>query len=144
MRLGEEHYLRLKANSTEARKITAELVENLGKSFSGDYPNGVAGPLVYAIGKLYLESLDKVQILRGEAHTAGDGFKDTTELGDVVFVLNKQMPPPFQPGQFPRLRDPSWTATSNHFTFRPATHEELMEEFEWMRRDCIGRKHPES
>lgn len=60
-------------------------------------------------------------ILCGVARFSGDGWKDTTRKGEVVFVYGSGLPPPYAAGQFPRVGNPIWSASVEQFEFRPAS-----------------------
>lgn len=70
---------------------------------------------------------DAPQILKGIGKINGDGWKDTTTKGEVVFVWNAEKPTPHKPGQFPRIGQDSWTASTDQYDFQPATADEAME-----------------
>lgn len=63
-------------------------------------------------------------ILKGTGKINGDGWKDTTRIGDVVYVWNQMLPPPYAPGQYPRLGNSCWSASTEQYDFVPATLEE--------------------
>lgn len=64
-------------------------------------------------------------ILKGVARVSGDGFKDTTVKGDVVFVYAEPLPAPHGPGQYERIGFSGWTASSDMFDFKPTTRTEI-------------------
>ena len=55
----------------------------------------------------------------------GDGFKDTTREGEIVFVWNVEKEPPYAPGQYPRIGNEVWSASVNQYNFMPATASDL-------------------
>ena len=73
----------------------------------------------------------KHAILKGIGKINGDGWKDTTKIGDVVYVWNIEMPAPFKKGQYPRIGNRStWTASVDQYDFVPATPEEARDAVE--------------
>lgn len=68
----------------------------------------------------------KPLILKGIGKINGDGFKDTTRIGQVVFVWNEELQRPYAPGQYPRVGCRGWAASTDQFDFTPATYEEVM------------------
>jgi hypothetical protein len=70
------------------------------------------------------EAARKAQILKGIGKMNGDGWKDSTRVGDVVFVWNTERPEPYTPGQFPRIASPGWSAGTEQYDFTPATADE--------------------
>lgn len=70
-------------------------------------------------------------ILKGIGRINGDGFKDTTKVGEVVYAWNAELQAPFGPGQFLRVgNDCGWTASRDQYDFVPATTDEVREAFE--------------
>lgn len=65
------------------------------------------------------------QFLKGIGKINGDGFKDTTRKGEVVFVYAQQFPKPYAPGQYPRVGNTIYGAGAEQFDFTPATVEEV-------------------
>lgn len=69
-------------------------------------------------------------ILKGIGKIAGDGWKDTTKVGEVVYVWGAELQAPYAPGQFLRVgNDCGWTASRHQFDFAPATTDEVRELF---------------
>ncbi len=64
-------------------------------------------------------------LLKGIGKINGDGWKDTTRIGDVVYAWNREMPEPYAPGQFPRLGNPIWSASTQQYDFRAVPDDEL-------------------
>lgn len=64
-------------------------------------------------------------MLKGIGIHAGDGYKDTTELGEVVYAWNREKPTPYAPGQFDRIGHTTWSASVAQYRFEPATFEEV-------------------
>jgi hypothetical protein len=58
-------------------------------------------------------------ILKGVARHSGDGFKDPTRQGDVVYVWNTELPAPYAPGQYPRVGNHIYSASTDQFDFIP-------------------------
>jgi hypothetical protein len=71
--------------------------------------------------------MGETPIFKGVGKITGDGWKDTTKLGEVVFVWNAELPPPYAPGQFPRLGNPIWSASADQYDFTPASVDDLRE-----------------
>lgn len=65
------------------------------------------------------------QILKGIGKKSGDGFKDTTKIGEIVFVWNSELPKPYASGQFPRVSAEHWSASTEQYDFYPATVDEV-------------------
>lgn len=63
-------------------------------------------------------------VLKGVGKINGDGWKDTTFLGQIVYVWNTELPEPYKPGQYPRIGHPGWSASTGQYDFTPATAEE--------------------
>ncbi|MCU8942201.1 hypothetical protein OE519_00265 [Pseudomonas aeruginosa] len=70
------------------------------------------------------------QLLKGIGKINGDGFKDTTRKGEVVFVYAQQLPEPYAAGQYPRVGNTGYSASTEQFDFTPATTEEAREHIE--------------
>lgn len=66
-------------------------------------------------------------ILKGIGRINGDGWKDTTRIGEVVYAWNAELPRPYAEGQFPRVGCPGWSASTSQYDFTPATMNEAME-----------------
>lgn len=64
-------------------------------------------------------------LLKGIGKINGDGWKDTTRIGDVVYAWNLEKPEPYAPGQFPRLGNPLWSASTQQYDFRAVPNDEL-------------------
>ena len=64
-------------------------------------------------------------ILKGVGRINGDGWKDTTKKGEVVYVWNRTLEPPYKPGQYPRVGNEIFSATAEQYDFTPATVEEV-------------------
>jgi hypothetical protein len=79
---------------------------------------GNSTTMVPALG---VEGVARSPILRGVGKIDGDGWKDTTFTGEVVFVWNDEMPPPYAPGQYPRVGKEGWSASTRQYDFTPAT-----------------------
>jgi hypothetical protein len=59
-------------------------------------------------------------ILRGVGRYTGDGWKDCTKKGQVVFTYGRQLPRPYGDGQYERVGNICWTASVHQFDFRRA------------------------
>jgi len=64
-------------------------------------------------------------ILKGTGKISGDGWKDTTRKGEVVFVWNAELPSPYSAGQYPRVGNEIWSASTEQYDFEPATVDEV-------------------
>lgn len=74
---------------------------------------------------------ERTAILKGVGRINGDGWKDVTRIGEVVYVWNDERPTPYAPGQFPRIgNDCGWTASREQYDFTPATLAEVRECFD--------------
>lgn len=65
-------------------------------------------------------------LLKGIGKIAGDGFKDETRIGEVIYAWNREHPAPHAPGQFPRLGNPVHAASTEQFAFFPVEDDELI------------------
>ena len=80
-------------------------------------------------------------IFKCTAIKAGDGWKDTTKIGDVRYAYDYELPSPYGPGQFQTLDYPVSCVTPDQYTFERlgiwATIRVLMprlrREFRWHR-----------
>jgi len=70
------------------------------------------------------------QVLKGIGKINGDGWKDVTRKGEVVSVWNTELPRPYKAGQFPRIGNCGWSASTDQYDFQPATAEEAREAIE--------------
>ncbi|MFM0226104.1 hypothetical protein [Paraburkholderia dipogonis] len=69
-------------------------------------------------------------ILKGIGRFNGDGWKDVTKKGEVVFVWNAELPRPYAKGQYPRIGNEGWSASTSQYDFQVATIDEVQELFE--------------
>jgi len=69
-------------------------------------------------------SENKPRFLKGIGKINGDGWKDTTVIGEVVFVHNEEKPRPYKAGQYPRVGNEGWSASTDQYDFTPATEAE--------------------
>lgn len=65
------------------------------------------------------------QVLKGVGKINGDGWKDTTSIGEVVYVWNAEKPSPYAPGQYPRIWNEGWSASTAQYDFSPASIDEV-------------------
>lgn len=75
---------------------------------------------------LAAQATPQPMVLKGIGKINGDGWKDTTRIGEVVYAWNRPMPEPFAPGQFPRVGYPIWSASTTQYDFRPVADEEAI------------------
>lgn len=64
-------------------------------------------------------------VLKGVGKVNGDGWKDTTTEGEIVFVWNVEKPTPYAPGQYPRVGNEGWSASTSQYNFTPATADDV-------------------
>lgn len=64
-------------------------------------------------------------ILKGVGKVNGDGWKDTTKKGEIVFVWNREHPKPYAAGQYPRVGKEHWSASTEQYDFTVATLDEI-------------------
>lgn len=64
-------------------------------------------------------------VLKGVGKVNGDGWKDTTTKGETVFVWNAEKPAPYAPGQYPRVGNEGWSASTSQYDFTPATADDV-------------------
>ena len=67
----------------------------------------------------------EIPILKGVGKISGDGWKDTTYSREVVYVWNRELPEPYEPGQYPRIGGEGWTASTDQYDFSPASQTEV-------------------
>ncbi|WP_416058440.1 hypothetical protein [Stenotrophomonas maltophilia] len=89
-------------------------------------------------------------MLKGIGKINGDGWKDTTTIGEVVFVWPTERQKPYAPGQYDRVGNKcGWTASTSQYDFQPATHAEVREFVEamatesWERAAELDRLNPD-
>jgi hypothetical protein len=58
-------------------------------------------------------------VLKGVGKINGDGWKDTTEIGQEVLAWNTELPEPYAAGQFPRIGNAIWSASTSQYDFTP-------------------------
>ena len=88
-------------------------------------------PLYAAAPAVQPTEKERTAILKGVGRINGDGWKDVTRIGEVVYVWNDERPTPYAPGQFPRIgNDCAWTASREQYDFTPATLAEVRECFD--------------
>ena len=68
---------------------------------------------------------EAVAILKGIGKITGDGWKDTTIKGEIVYVWNAEKPSPYAPGQYPRIGNEGWSASTSQYDFTPATADDV-------------------
>lgn len=64
-------------------------------------------------------------VLKGVGKVNGDGWKDTTTEGEIVFVWNAEKPTPYAAGQYPRIGNEGWSASTSQYDFTPATAKDV-------------------
>lgn len=60
-------------------------------------------------------------IQEGTCHDPGHSWKDGYERGQKVLAYTRALPPPYAPGQFPRVGNTISTVSAEHFTFKRAS-----------------------
>lgn len=115
-------------------KTIAEVVAKMRADLTavGGFENGMI--YVPAEGvRTHIEALEAALaappnplLLKGIGKIAGDGFKDETRIGEVIYAWNREHPAPHAPGQFPRLGNPVYAASTEQFDFRPVDEDELI------------------
>jgi NTP pyrophosphatase (non-canonical NTP hydrolase) len=89
--------------------------------------------LLPIIGAAAVGAAARPAILKGIGKINGDGWNDTTRVGQVVFVWNTEMPKPYKAGQYPRIGNQcGWTASTDQYDFTEATPEEARDAIEGM------------
>lgn len=117
--------------TSEAIKvITAKLRYDL--TAVGGFDNGMVGVPAEGVRKV-VEALEAALavpptplLLKGIGKIAGDGFKDETRIGEVIYAWNREHPAPHTHGQFPRLGNPVYAASAEQFAFFPVEDDELI------------------
>jgi hypothetical protein len=86
----------------------------------------------------------KPLLLKGIGKISGDGWKNTTTRGQVVYVWNRPKPEPYAPGQYPRLGNPIYSASTDQFDFEPLAEDEAIavieEAIEKLRTEMLSLK----
>ena len=121
------------AGTLESQAIFAETVDNGGWSLTLHFGKGDDGRDQMRRWSDYLRphrlatpaAVQEAEILKGVGRINGDGWKDTTKKGEVVYVWNRTLEPPYAPGQYPRVGNEIWSATAEQYDFTPATVEEV-------------------
>jgi len=65
------------------------------------------------------------RILKGIGIKNGDGWKDTTEVGQTILAWDLEKPSPYSPGQYPRIGCPTLSASVDQFSFTPASKQDV-------------------
>lgn len=65
------------------------------------------------------------RMLRGVAHRNAEWKEGDAIKGDTVMVWDAALLPPWSAGQYPRVDDEGWAASSSLYTFAPATPDEV-------------------
>ena len=95
------------------RPMTASDLNEGGSSADADtQPGNSGGSSSFREGRF--------AILRGVGRYTGDGWKDCTKKGQVVFTYGCQLPRPYGEGQYERVGNICWTASTHQFEFRRA------------------------
>jgi hypothetical protein len=90
----------------------SDLNEDHGSSLRDTQPGKSEGSSSFREGRF--------AILRGVGRYTGDGWKDCTKKGQVVFTYGRQLPRPYGEGQYERVGNICWTASTRQFEFRRA------------------------
>lgn len=133
-------------DSSDARKkaeLTERLLDLIDSQAPGREPNSEPNRLT--------ERAESVPVmLKGIGKINGDGWKDTTTIGEVVFVWPNELQKPYAPGQYDRVGNQcGWTASTSQYDFQPATHAEVREFVEamaaesWERAAELDRLNPD-
>lgn len=70
-------------------------------------------------------------MLKGVGKINGDGWNDTTVVGEIVYVWADELPPPHAPGQFLRVGNQcGWTASTKQYEFKTATPDDIRQAIE--------------
>ena len=80
---------------------------------------------LYAAASPARTPMGEPQVLKGVGKINGDGWKDTTSIGEVVYVWNAEKPSPYAPGQYPRIDNEGWSASTAQYDFSPASVDEV-------------------
>lgn len=80
---------------------------------------------LYAAASPARTLMGEPQVLKGVGKINGDGWKDTTTIGEVVYVWNAEKPSPYAPGQYPRIDNEGWSASTAQYDFSPASVDEV-------------------
>ena len=113
----QEAQARLDANIEEAQGRIQVLRAELGED-TLDSASVLADPSVAA-------AIQGRKVLRGVAHRNATWKEGDTSKGDVVYVWDAELPAPYVPGQFPRIGNEGWAASTSLFTFQPAIADEV-------------------
>jgi hypothetical protein len=88
---------------------------------------GLMNPEPNGLYVRYADYVDSVAILKGIGKVDGDGWKDVTKKGEVVFVWNCELLRPYAPGQYARIGNEHWSASTKQYDFQPASADEVRE-----------------
>lgn len=80
---------------------------------------------LYAAAPPARTPMGEPQVLKGVGKINGDGWKDTTTKGEIVYVWNAEKPSPYAPGQYPRIDNEGWSASTAQYDFSPASVDEV-------------------
>lgn len=67
------------------------------------------------------------RILKGVGKINGDGWKDVTRIGEIVYVWDLELPKPYMAGQYPRIGNPIWSASTRQYDFSTIPESEYRE-----------------
>ncbi len=67
------------------------------------------------------------RILKGVGKINGDGWKDTTRIGEIVYVWDLEHPKPYMRGQYPRIGNEIWSASTTQYDFTVVPESEYRE-----------------
>jgi hypothetical protein len=79
-------------------------------------------------------------ILKGIGKIDGDGWKDTTRKGEVIFAYKPTLPKPYAEGQHERVGNIGWTASEKQYDFVPASIWEIIRLLPAILRDAHHRR----
>lgn len=75
-----------------------------------------------------LALMGRLRLLKGTGKIDGDGWKDTTQVGEVVFAYPRSLPKPYAPDQYERVGNMGWTASARQYDFRRASLREIIQQ----------------
>lgn len=79
-------------------------------------------------------------IFKGVGRYNGDGWKDGTTKGEVIFTYGRQLPRPYGAGQFERVGNICMTATAKQYDFTRASLLEVIRLIPTIIRDRKDRR----
>ncbi|MEC7798095.1 MAG: hypothetical protein VX755_12340 [Pseudomonadota bacterium] len=116
-----------KAKTDDVREAVARIIDPMLRSYGNNALMTNDERMTYgnrAVDRI-MAYVSSAPILKGVGKINGDGWKDTTAKGEVVYVWNAEMPAPYGRGQFPRVGNEGWSASTKQYDFTAASAEDV-------------------